>query len=550
MKKQFLSVFIASLALVILLTQCTSAKYQYSAYKKAHHKVENTDYYKTLNIYQKDFLILANIVKESYPNVKEVLSDNLWENSLKKGLKNLENATDTIATLEYQRFLALLKNNHTQVASPVIYNMGGKIFLFAPYYLNNKWVMFDVHQDYPSDLISTELLAINGFSMDTVFSKIKPFLNEESEINKYNTAYKYVIFGRQVFMNALGLGNKKNPDIMVLRVKDSSGNVKNVEITAKKIKGEIQWHKDGYGTRNSIVKTDSGYVYRFFPEKNTAYLQINTFMDKRTWKQGIKNEVPVIFWPFAFNMLRNAYKGKPSGRLGSVKPGTENISEFYEEFFTKLKHFGCENLIIDLRNNAGGNIFYTYQLLSFLTNRTDLKNYSRYIKYDEFYKQFENNKKDRKKYTNLPKEKIVFDSLINVTSIEDDYNVFEKIDDEEYLYHVDRKDKIFTGNVYVLISPNSASAATVFPVLIKDNNLGTIVGRSPANRSAKQSSFTRFKLPNTSIVISLSTLYLVRPDKTNTNEILKPDYFVPVEFSHEDYTFDYLMKLIEEKEKK
>ncbi len=547
--KQFLLISV-SISLVIIFTQCNSTKYQYSAYKKVHHNVENTDYYNTLNKYQKDFLILTNIVKESYPNITEVLSDSLWEVSRKAGIKKLENATDTTAILEYQRFLALLKNNHTEVAYPIIYNFGDKIFLFTVHYLNGKWIIFDTHKDYPQNLISSQLLAINGIPIDTVYSKIKPYLNVESEENMYNTVYKYILFGRPAFLKALGLHNKQDLETMILSISDSSKTVKNISIKSVSIKNDIKWSEDGFEVTNCIVKTDSGYVYRFYTEKNIAYLQINTFLDKKAWTKGIKSEVPIIFRPFAFNMLRNAYKGKPSGRLRGVKIGTEDIAKFYEEFFTKLKQSGCENLIIDVRNNGGGDPFYTYQLISFLTNKTDLKNFTRYVKYNEFYKKMANDEKiNDKNYTKLKKEKIVFDTLLNITSIGDDYNVFKRFNDKKFEYYVNRKDKIFEGEVYILISPNSASAATALPVLIKDNNLGTLVGRSPANRTSKQTSFTRFKLPNTSIVISLSTLYLLRPDKTNTNEILKPDYYVPVELSHEDYTFNFVLKLIEKNKK-
>lgn len=549
MKKTFLLILV-SISLIIIFTQCNSTKYQYSAYKKVHHNVENTDYYNTLNKYQKDFLILTNIVRESYPNRKEILSDSLWEISRKEGIKKLENVTDTTAILEYQRFLALLKNNHTEVSYPIIYNLGDKIFLFTAHYLNGKWIIFDAHNNYPQNLITSQLIAINGIPIDTVYRKIEPYLNEESKENMYNTVYKYTLFGRPVFLKALGLHNKQDPETMILSISDSSKTVKDISIKSVYINNDIKWSEAGFGVKNSIIKTDSGYVYRFYPEKNIAYLQINTFLDKKSWTKGIKNEVPLIFQPFAFNMLRNAYKGKPSGRLRGVKVGTEDIAKFYEEFFTKLNQSGCDNLIIDVRNNGGGDIFYTYQLISFLTNKTDLKNFTRYVKYNEFYKKTANDRKiNDKNYTKLKKEKIVFDTLLNITSIEDDYNVFKKFDNKEFEYYVNRKDKIFTGNVYVLISPNSASAATAFPVLIKDNNLGTLVGRSPANRASKQTSFSRFKLPNTSIVISLSTLYLLRPDKTNTNEILKPDYYVPVELSHEDYTFNYVLKLIEENRK-
>jgi len=492
---------------------------------------------------------LTNIVKDAYPNYQEYLSENDWQKSVDVGLSNLTVANDTIAILEYQKFLAKLKNNHTLVVYPMIYNLGDKIFLLAVFHLTDKWIIFDIHKDYPTELIKSELLAINDIPIDTFFIKIKPYLGEESEEMMYNSASYKILFGRTVFLKQLGLLNKTNPVSMKLTVKDSLQVVKSVMINAVNMKGNVKWHEKGFGTRQTVVKTDSGYIYRFYPEHKLAYLQINTFMDKKAWVRGIKDEVPFVFWPFAFNMLRNAYKGKPGGRLGNVKPGTENITQFYEDFFSKLKKNDCENLIIDVRNNTGGNIFYTYQLLNFLTDKPDIKGYTVYAKYTDFYKQVSNTKNIEKNYNQLEKKLINFDTLINITSLEDDYKI-EKINDPKNEYFVNSKDKIFKGNVYVLTSENSASAATVFPVLVQDNKLGTIVGRSPANRTAKQNSYVKYRLPNTSIVISMSPIYFLRPDISNTSEVLIPDHYVPVELSKEDYTFKYVLKLIENKKNK
>lgn len=520
-------------------------KYQYSAYKEVHHEIENSNNFELYNDYQKDFLILANIVKDAYPNCDEFISDSLWEISVKEELKNLKNATDTSAVMVYEKFLAQLKNNHTYVIYPKIYNMGKKIFLITAYYIDNKWIIFDVHKEYPNKLITKELIAINDIPIDTFYNKIEPYLGEESDENMRHFTYSRVLFGRQIFINQLGLGNKTNPDLMKVTVVDSNNVQKDFEIEAKNLDKSIAWSEGGYGIRNSIIETDSGYIYRFFPEDDIAYLQINQFMDKKAWKRGIKNETPFIFWPFAFNMLRKAYKGKPSGRLGSVKPGTEDITDFYEDFFTKLKESDCHNLVIDVRNNIGGNIFYTYQLISFLSTNNNIKTYTRYIKESDFYNQVSDNKEIKKHFENLPKKVINYDTLVDVSSLEDDFNVFENINNPDYDYYINSEDKKFEGNVWVLTSPNSISAATAFPVLVQDNNLGKIVGRSPANRASRQTSTAKFKLPYSSIVIGLSTLYLTRPDINNTEELLIPDYYVPVEISHDDYTFEYLKNLIE-----
>lgn len=541
---------IVVLLVLIAFSSCSPrfAKYQNASYKKVHHEVEKSPDFNQYNKYQKDFLVLANIVKDSYPNLEEYLSETNWKTAVDLGVKNLANANDTIAILEYQKFLALLKNNHTGVIYPQIYNMGDKIFFFAVHYIDGKWFIFDVHESYPQALVAAQLISVNDIPIDSVFKTFRPYLGEESEENMYHAAYSRLLFGRTAFLKALGLENKSNADSMKLTVLDSLNQEHEYMIDAKPLnKGKLKWSDNGFGIRNSSVKTDSGYVYRIYPEQNLAYLQLNQFMDKKTWKQGIKDNVILPFRPFAYGMLRNAYRGKPAGPLANVRPGTENMTKFYEEFFTKLKESDCENLVIDVRSNTGGDIFYTYQLISFLTDNKDVKLYSRHIKYTDFYRQVSDTKKLEKELHNLPRAKIGYDTLVNISSLEGDAGVFEKLNDPSYEYYVNSADKKFKGDVYVLTSPNSISAGTALPVLIQDNKLGTIVGRIPANRASRQTSTARFRLPNTSIAVGLSILYLVRPDETNTNEMLIPDHYVPVEVSREDYTFNYVLKLIESK---
>lgn len=204
-------------------------------------------------------------------------------------------------------------------------------------------------------------------------------------------------------------------------------------------------------------------------------------------------------------------------------------------------------MVIDVRNNVGGNMFYTYQLVSFLTENSKIKTGVRYIKYTDFFKKMGDTKKISKNIAHLSKVKINYDTLVDITSLEEGYNALEKINNPNFEYYINSKDKKFTGNVYVLTSPNSASAATIFPTLVQDNKIGTIVGRSPANRASKQTSSTKFKLPNTSMAIALSGEYLLRPDVTNTSEILIPDYYVPAQLTTEDYTFKYVFQLIDKK---
>jgi hypothetical protein len=513
-----------------------------------HNNVENTDYYKTLNKYQKDFLILTTTVKESYPNCRELIDDTLWQKTVNSGIKRLQQGNDTTASLEYQKFLAMLKDNHSYIVYPSVFELGKKIFMVCIYRIDEKWMIPVVHKSYPAELIKTQVISINDIPVDTFYKTIKPYIGQQSEEMLYHAAGSQVIFGRKAFIEALGLGYKPNKDSMKLIVRDSANIERTYFIAPVNLKDAMQIHEKSLRS-NPYNATDSGYVYRFYPEYKMAYIQMNGFMDKKSWKRGIKEEVPFIFRPFAYLMLKNAYKGKIGGRLSGVRPGTENITKFYEDFFTKFQKTGYKNLVIDVRNNNGGNMFYTYQLLSFLTDKQNIKTGNRYIKYTEFYKNMGDDKQIQKDINHLTKVKINYDTLVDVSALDEGYNALKKINNPDYEYYVNSKDKKFTGNVYVMTSPNSVSAATLFPTLVQDNKIGVIIGRSPANRVSKQTSSVLFKLPNTSIAIALSMLYTLRPDITNTNEILVPDYIVPYELSKEDYTLKYTLKLIENKNK-
>jgi hypothetical protein len=128
MKSKNVILFIAA-SMLLIFWQCNSpryVKYQNKAYKKVHHSIEKASNFEQYNKYQKDFLILAHLVKDEYPNYQEYLSKKEWQEAVDLGLSNLAVANDTTAILEYQKFLAKLKNNHTLVVYPMIYTYGRK----------------------------------------------------------------------------------------------------------------------------------------------------------------------------------------------------------------------------------------------------------------------------------------------------------------------------------------------------------------------------------------------------------------------------------------
>jgi hypothetical protein len=82
----------------------------------------------------------------------------------------------------------------------------------------------------------------------------------------------------------------------------------------------------------------------------------------------------------------------------------------------------------------------------------------------------------------------------------------------------------------LIISPQTFSAGQVLATTLADNNL-TVIGKPLGNKPTGQTGGSAFKLPNTKKIISLSYLYMERPDKSKNDErSLFPDVEITILF--------------------
>lgn len=165
----------------------------------------------------------------------------------------------------------------------------------------------------------------------------------------------------------------------------------------------------------------------------TAYLKgkIDTKVDLKVHRRGSKEllsfkvkrkEVPIISVDASYML---------TGDIGYVKINrfSETTHKEFKVALKKLKSAGAEKLVLDLRNNPGGYISAAEQIV------------------DEFLED---------------------DALILITR--------NKNGEENKSFATSRGD-FETGNLYVLINENSASAAEIVAGALQDNDKGTIIGR-------------------------------------------------------------------------
>ncbi len=84
----------------------------------------------------------------------------------------------------------------------------------------------------------------------------------------------------------------------------------------------------------------------------------------------------------------------------------------------------------------------------------------------------------------------------------------------------------FDGNIYVLTSVKTFSAAMDFAMVIKDNDLGVLVGETCGNMPDSYTYTNKYVLPNSKLKLSVPGAVQSRIDESKKGQPLVPDYAV------------------------
>ncbi|MCR5213840.1 MAG: hypothetical protein K6E10_05455, partial [Eubacterium sp.] len=87
-----------------------------------------------------------------------------------------------------------------------------------------------------------------------------------------------------------------------------------------------------------------------------------------------------------------------------------------------------------------------------------------------------------------------------------------------------KKGQGFAGNVYVMTSISSFSAAMDFAMLIQDNGLGQVVGEPCGNMPASYGEIAYFSLPESGLYMQVSSKNWHRVDESKEDLPILPDY--------------------------
>ncbi|MEJ2584319.1 MAG: S41 family peptidase [Robiginitalea sp.] len=368
-----------------------------------------------------DMDFLKSSLEETHYNLYAYTPKQVFDNnfntvraSIKKDSLNLLEVTNL-----FQRVISKADNGHTEIDFPAQSYIeyaygGGTVFPLELAFEDGRALVRRNWSGNDSIATGSEVLGINGVSIAEILENIYPQVSAERPYFK-NVKIELYSFPRyywQVF------GRQD-----IFEVKIRSGKVIQ-KFTVSSVSAI-----DGYEARRTeILNAERGLKF-FGP---SAYLN----------------------------------PGDLSGDL-------ETFQEFVDSAFVKIKKRGSKNLIIDLRNNKGGDDAFSDYLVSYLADHPFKWNSSFTLKTSALLKEDTRRRRDT--------TTVFWQEVLRHKNGEVYDYPFEPYDPQP-------KTKRFPGKVYVLVNRQSHSQSAVTAAQIQDYGFGTLAGEETGKGSFRTSS--------------------------------------------------------------
>ncbi len=212
----------------------------------------------------------------------------------------------------------------------------------------------------------------------------------------------------------------------------------------------------------------------------------------------LEDGIPVNFY-FEFVPYKNVKKAAAGSESAWVSYSTDektssgiltlkecNLNDEYRtilrSFFNEVSNKGIQNIAVDLRGNGGGNSGVANEFIEYI----DIDSYKSW------------------------------DCAVRFGPV-----LWKS---KNIVIKNDKKENTFKGNIFIMTDVYSYSSAMDFAMLIKDNNLGFVIGESSGNSPDSYGDNLYFQMPNSKLYFSLSHKKWYRINKDKAGLPIEPDY--------------------------
>ncbi len=408
-----------------------------------------------------------------------------------------DSLTDIESWRVLQSFVSLGNIGHLSTTYPIYPNYvsylrnGGEVFPLDVYFDEGNTIIVKDYSPIKNQEIQPgdKILSINDKEMSEWLRLMYSLYQGDNEYYKLNLISQ-LKFSRTLWLLGYTIHNFR------LRIQTIQGEIK--EVTLEAIKASDFEARVGGEAKNPYQRSLQFY-------NKTAYLTPGVFLNENSNQEGSAHE----------NFKNESFK------------------KFIDSCFSQIAERKSTNLIIDLRDNTGGNDTFSNHLISYFADKP-FKFCSKFlVKTSQHTKEFWKGVKDST-LTEL-REQIL--TKKNGEIFEAKIPLQQPLSDNHPLK--------FKGNVYLLINRGTLSNSVSVAAIIQDYQFGTLVGEktagSPTNHGATQS----FVLPNSKNAISYTKALIIRPNGSTEIDGIKPDIEIKDNlFTPKDEVLEHLLKTI------
>ena len=443
-----------------------------------------------------DLEYLKNSLEVSTYNLYAYTNKEVFDSEYKKIYNSINDSLTSLQVYRlFQPYVALAKMGHCQMEFPWeeyygnYLRQGGTIFPLNLSISNSRvYVKNNCSNDSLID-VGDEILSINEKLIKDILTEMYSFVSGENEYH-INSVIESLSFPK-IYWSIYG-----KCDVFSLKIRKKDG-----EITFTKF------------------PAISGFE---FDAKNPNLL--NVYHRELRFVEAIAYMRPGAF----FNANGN------NDMMNQEMLDKTEFCHYIDSSFYEIHRKSVKNLIIDLRDNWGGDNSFSDYMIAYFASKPFYFCSKFKVKTSQITKDFWKNVNDSS--LQEMKQKILSHNNGDIFDI-----TFAK--------NQPRTDSLrYTGNVYVLINRYSYSNATSTAAIIKDYGFGILIGEETPDLPSAYGATHLFKLPNTQMSVQYPKGFSIRPNGDISPKGVIPDYQVNENaLNDKDEILDFTIKLIKNK---
>jgi len=237
--------------------------------------------------------------------------------------------------------------------------------------------------------------------------------------------------------------------------------------------------------------------------------------------------------------------------------GHKNYLAFLDSTFAKIRNDNIKNLILDIRQNGGGDDPNDVVTYSYLTERNFQENKQAWVSFKKI---------PLIKYYNIGIPKFIRPfvapkynhQIQNLFPLEKDGKYYQDKNNDYNKQRLPNKNA-FTGNIFLLIDPAIASAASLFGSMVAGNKNTIVIGEETVGGYYGHNGYNvlEYKLPNSNIITKFFMVNLeqdvIKEEHQYYNRGIIPDIEIIQDYedflNNEDTQLKFVKSLINKKKK-